>query len=210
VSPLNRRFRRKTSDPTFLNTRFHFCSVEPAVRSVADRLYVLTGGREGSLRHKPNVEKYYETGLVVAVYEFLLMSPRLAHLEIRHENPYAKETRPEQVDLWIRHPPPNAGPAHCIECGDFTPGKLKKDARKMRRVNGNGTNWFLAFFRKQPTDDDPTPSTLDPYKCLHQSRNRKGGLKGCHIELDSKFARHFSFQLPGKEIHFGYALIRIK
>ena len=186
-----------------------FSVVEPAVRSVADRLYVLTGGRQGSASRRPSIEKYYETGLVVAIYEFLLMSPDLAHLEIRHENPYSKTTRPEQVDLWIRHPPPNAGPAHCIECGDFTAGKVKSDASKMRRLNGNGTNWFLAFFRQQPTAKKSEPATLDPWKELTRCRNRKNGLKGMHITMDQAFARHFDFQLPGQTVHFGYALIRI-
>ncbi len=188
------------------------CSVvEPAVRSVADRLYVLTGGRAGSVRHKPSIEKYYETGLVVAIYEFLLMSPDLAHLEIRHENPYRATTRPEQVDLWIRHPAPNAGPAHCIECGDFARSKLKKDASKLRRVNRNGTNWFLAFFREQPTTDKPNPPTLDPYNDLTQRKKRKtqGGLKGKHIEFDPRFARHFEFDLPRSHVHFGFALIKV-
>lgn len=188
------------------------CSViEPAVRSVADRLFILTAGRQGALRHKPSIEKYYETGLVVAIYEFLLMCPDLAHLEIRHENPYRSTTRPEQVDLWIRHPPPNAGPAHGIECGDFAVWKLKEDASKLRRLNPNGTNWFLAFFRQQPTPEKPKPATLDPHGEISRRRKRRGqgGLKWMRIESDRRFAHHFRFALPGKEVHFGFALIKV-
>jgi hypothetical protein len=79
----------------------------------------------------------------------------------------------------------------------------------MRRLNKNGTNWFLAFFREQPTAEKLFPDTLDTYKCLRQSRNRKGSLKGCHINISQDFAKHFSFRLPDQEVHFGYALIRI-
>ena len=66
--------------------------IEPAVRSLADRLFVLTGGREGSKKHHPTIESFYETGIVVSLFEFLHTSPNLAHLEIRHENPYRGTT----------------------------------------------------------------------------------------------------------------------
>jgi hypothetical protein len=178
------------------------CSlVEPAVRSVADRLFILTGGRQGSKKHKPSIASYYETGLVVALYEFLLMDPALSHLEIRHENPYAARTRPEQVDLWIR--PPNGGREHLIECGDFTPCKLKEDAKKMRRLNPKGTNWFLAFFRSDPDSKDPSGKLR---KCL----NRKGSLKWMRIEIDNRMARSFAISLPTQTVYFGFALIRVR
>src|ERR1039458_9790142 len=121
--------------------------IEPAVRSRADRLYVLVGGRPGSQKRKPNITNYYETGLVVAIYEFLLMSPDLAHLEICHEKSYQATTKPQQVDIWIK--PVNGGIETLIECGDFSPHKVKDDAKKMRRLNPRGVNWFLAFFREQ-------------------------------------------------------------
>ncbi len=175
--------------------------VEPAVRSVADRLFVLTGGRKGSLRHKPTIESFFETGIVVAIYEFLLMSPELSHLEIRHEMPYSATTRPEQVDLWIR--PPNGGRAHLIEAGDFSPKKLKDDASKMRRLNPKGTNWFLGFFRQEP-------HSSDPWGRLVSCRRRKGSLKGTRIELDRRLVRSFTIRLPGQpDVHFGFALVRI-
>jgi len=69
--------------------------IEPAIRSRADRLFVLVSGRPGSTKRTPSISNYYETGLVVALYEFLLMSPDLAHLEISHEVKYKKKTRPE-------------------------------------------------------------------------------------------------------------------
>jgi len=174
--------------------------IEPAIRSVADRLCVLTGGRKGSQKHKPTIKSFYETGLVVSIYEFLLMSPSLAHLEIRHEMPYRATTRPEQVDLWIR--PPNGGREHLIECGDFSPSKLKNDAAKMRRLNLQGTNWFLAFFREPPDSEAP-------WQKLCQCRIRRGSLKGLHIQLDKRLTGAFKIELPGLTIPFGYSLIRI-
>jgi hypothetical protein len=175
--------------------------IEPAVRSLADRLFILTGGRKGSLKHKPTIESFFETGIVVSIYEFLLMSPELAHLEIRHEMPYVATTRPEQVDLWIR--PPNGGYAHLIEAGDFAPGKLKDDASKMRRLNPPGTNWFLGFFREEP-------HSSNPWAKLMLCHRRKGSLKGMHIDLNQKLTRSFTIQLPGQpDVHFGYSLIRV-
>ena len=175
--------------------------IEPAVRSVADRIFVLSGGRQGSVKHKPTIQSFYETGLVVSIYEFLLMSPQLAHLEIRHEMPYAASTRPEQVDLWIR--PPGGGYAHLVEAGDFTPRKLKDDAAKMRRLNPNGTNWFLAFFR-----DDKW--SQDPHGRLTQCQKRKGSLKWVRITVDKRLCRAFTIKLPDQETNFGFALVRIK
>ena len=185
--------------------------IEPAVRSVADRLYILTGGRHGSRKHRPSIEKYFETGIVTAIYEHLLMSPTISHLEVRHENPYTKKTRPEQIDLWIRHPPPNAGPATAIECGDFTPGKLKDDASKLRRLNRNGTNWFLAFFREQPTSKKQNPSSLNPYDALIQCRGRKGSLKRVRITIDKRMTKTFRISLPEQDdLIFGFSLVRVK
>lgn len=176
--------------------------VEPAVRSVADRLFVLTSGRKGSRRHQPTIASFYETGIVVALFEFLLMSPQLAHLEIRHENPYTGKTRPFQVDLWIR--PQNGGYPHLIEAGDFTPGKLKHDAKKMRQLNRRGANWFLAFFRQEP-------DSREPFKRLMRARKRRGSLKGLHLTLDKRFSGSFTIKLPGRDpTFFGYAMIRIQ
>lgn len=174
--------------------------IEPAIRSVADRLFILTGGRDGSKKYKPTVKSFYETGLVVAIFEFLLMSPRLSKLEIRHEMPHVAKTRPEQTDLWVR--PPHGGREHLIECGDFSPSKLKSDATKMRRLNKKGTNWFLAFFRQ-------LPDSRDPWSKLKQCRNRKSSLKGLRIELDQGLTGTFKIKLPGETIDFGYSLIRI-
>lgn len=175
--------------------------IEPAIRSCADRLYVLSSGRPGSRKRQPKISTYYETGLVVALYEFLLMSPDLAHLEVSHEVKYGGKTKPEQVDLWIR--PTNGGRPTLIECGDFAPGKVKDDAKKMRRLNSNGTNWFLAFFR-----DDKNAE--DPWKKLKQCRNRKGSLKGKHLGIDKKFTNHFVIKLPKQSIHFGWSMVRVK
>ena len=130
------------------------------------------------------------------------MDPVLAHLEIRHENPYPAKTRPEQVDLWIR--PPKGGYAHVIEAGDFTPGKLKADAEKMRRLNPKGAKWFLGFFRRQP-------ESKNPWRKLKECRGRKGSLKDVHLDFDERLADSFTLQLPRQEqVHFGYALVRIK
>lgn len=175
--------------------------VEPAVRSRADRLYVLTGGRPGSQKRKPTIENYYETGLVVALYEFLLMAPDLVHLEICHERAFNGNTKPEQVDLSIQAV--NGGRVTLIECGDFSPKKVKDDVRKMRRLNPDGTNWFLAFFR------DPATAS-DPWKKIRVCRGRKRSLKGVHIELAEKFCDHFTIKLPNSAITFGFALIKAK
>jgi hypothetical protein len=176
--------------------------VEPAVRSLAHRLFVLTGGRAGSEKHKVTIDSFYETGIVVSLFEFLLMSPELAHLEIRHENPYKGTTRPFQVDLWIR--PPNGGYPHLVEAGDFTPGKLRADAAKMRGLNKKGLNWFLAFFREEP-------ASRDPMSKLRQARKRKRSLKSMRIEIDERLLGSFAIKLPGQTLtHFGYALIRVK
>ncbi len=175
--------------------------VEPAVRSRADRLYLLTGGRKGSQKRKPTIATYYETGLVVALYEFLLMAPELSHLEICHERAFKGKTRPEQVDLSIQ--PVNGGRVTLIECGDFSPKKLREDASKMRRLNPKGANWFLAFFR------DPKTAP-DPWKKIKYCRGRKASLKGVHVDLAEKFCSSFKIKLPNSEIDFGFALIKVK
>jgi hypothetical protein len=162
---------------------------------------VLTAGRIGSAKARPSISQFFETGIVVSLYEFLLMNPSLAHLEIRHENPYVAKTKPEQVDIWIRSP--KGGAAAVIEAGDFTPGKVKSDAAKMRRLNPKGNNWVLALFRDE--------HAADPWSRLTYCRGRKGSLKGCHLGLDEGMVRTFSIRMPNQPpVHFGFALIRVK
>lgn len=181
--------------------------IEPAIRHVADRLYILTSARAGSQKRKPSIEKFFETGLVVAIYEYLLMLPELAHLEICHEKPYSKKTRPEQVDIWIMSP--KGGRHTIIEAGDFSPKKVKEDATKMRRLNPSGTNWFLAFFRDQPTADRPNATSMDPWSKIEACRKRKGSLRGCHLEFDQRMTKSFRIDLPSQTVYFGFSLIRV-
>jgi hypothetical protein len=179
-----------------------FASIEPAVRTLANRIFILTGSRPGSQRRKPTMSTFFETGIVLAVYEFLLMAPDLAHLEIRRENSYAATTKPEQVDLWIR--PPNGGRPHLVEAGDFSAAKLKTDLAKMRRLNKKGINWFLGFFREEP-------HSQDPWARLTEMRKKKGSLKGLHIDLDERLVHTFAIKLPKQsDVHFGFALVRVK
>lgn len=112
----------------------------------------MTSGRAGSARFKPTVATFYETGLVTALYEQLLMSPNLNHLEIRHEMPYQGPVgAPKQVDLWLRHL--DGAHPQLIEAGDFGVGKVHADLAKITALNPRGANWFLAFFRMTGADD---------------------------------------------------------
>ena len=119
------------------------------------KLFVLTSDRAGSAKFHPTVSTFYETGLVTSLYEQLLMSPVLQHLEIRHEMPYHSPGAgaPPRVDLWMR--PVNGGYPHLIEAGDFGVGKVHSDLRKIAPFNRNGSNWFLAFFREPNDAADP-------------------------------------------------------
>lgn len=118
-----------------------FALVEPAVWSLAARLLILTTGRKGSKKHQPIVATFYEAGVVTALYEALLMSPVLAHLEIRHEMPFktsAGKGAPKQVGRWLR--PHNGGNPIMIEAGDFEVGKVHRDLEKLKSLNSKGTN----------------------------------------------------------------------
>jgi hypothetical protein len=85
----------------------------------------------------------------------------------------------------------------------FSPSKLKNDAKKMRRLNKKGTNWFLAFFRQ-------LPDSRNPWGKLQQCRKRKDSLKRIRIELDERLTRSFKIDLPNETVDFGFSLIRIK
>lgn len=173
--------------------------IQPAVCSLAARLFVLTAGRRGSRLYKPTVATFYETSIVTALYEVLLMLPALQHLEIRHEMPYGGSTRtPKRVDLWIR--PPQGGYPHLIEAGDFKPQKVHNDCAKIRALNPNGANWFLAFFR------EPSEAS-DPLAVLTASQLRRNGLNGVYV--DKRLVGSFLVYRPdGASDPFGYALLR--
>lgn len=179
-------------------------SVQPAVYALAVRLFVLTTDRRGSNRYKPTVATFYETSLITSVYEHLLMNPKLAHLEIRHEMPYKGPIgAPKRVDLWIR--PPHGGYAHLIEAGDFSVRKVHSDFAKIRALNPKGSNWFLAFFR------DPAKGAADPHPVVTQSFARKNGLDDARVEYDQRFCCSFDVYRPdGNHDPFGFVLFRAK
>ncbi|MBN1490476.1 MAG: hypothetical protein JXA69_11220 [Phycisphaerae bacterium] len=179
-----------------------FSLVEPAVNTLASRLFTLSSGRPGSTKFQPTVKSFYETGIVTMLYEHLLMSPVLASYEIRHEMPYPGQAgRPKQVDLWLR--PVNGGYPHLIEAGDFGVGKVHRDLAKIGAINSNGGNWFLAFFR------DATASC--PWLEVQRSFARSNGLDASKVDADDRLARSFKVYRPnGQHDAFGVVLFRGK
>ena len=133
----------------------------------------------------------------------MLMSPVLAHLDIRHEmdfKPNAGPGAPKQVDLWLR--PHNGGAPLMIEAGDFGVGKVHRDLLKLKLLNATGTNWFLAFFRKEPESSDPLGE-------LQRSFNRANGLDNAKVKLEPALVRTFEVYRPGASPDkFGAALLR--
>lgn len=182
-----------------------FRLVEPAVWSLAARLLILTTDRKGSVAAKPSVATFYETGLVTALYEAMLMTPVLANHDIRHEEPYkvgSGQGAPKQVDLWLR--PHNGGWPMMIEAGDFAPGKVHRDLAKIKRLNPKGTNWFLAFFREQPESAAPEIE-------LARSFKRANGLDSLRVVSHPNLVKSFGvFRPNGTPDPFGVALLRAK
>jgi len=182
-----------------------FALVQPAVWSLAARLLILTTKRKGSQQHQPTVATFYETGLVTALYEALLMSPVLAHMEIRHEMSFKEGDGRgvlKRVDLWLR--PHNGGYLIMIEAGDFAVGKVYFDLAKLKALNPNGTNWFLAFFR------DFSVAT-DLLEELNRSFERLNGLEKTKVAMDLGLVATFEVYRPGKQADlFGIALLRGK
>lgn len=177
--------------------------VQPSVQVVAGRLFVLTTGRPGSDKYQPTISTFYETGLVTALYEQLLMSPVFANYEIRHEMPYhGTGGAPERVDLWMR--PVKGGYPHLVEAGDYSKGKVESDAAKMRRLNTTGANWFLAFFRGPR-------NSIRPFETIHESINRANGLDQNLVEVEEQLTTSFQVYRPdGNHDPFGAALIRVR
>jgi len=182
-----------------------FSLVQPAVQALAARLFVLTSGRNGSAKYRPTVNTFYETGIVTSLYEHLLMSPALQHLEIRHEMPYHGPVgAPKRVDLWLR--PVNGGHPTLIEAGDFAVGKVHTDLAKIKTLNPNGTNWFLALFR-DPVKTNPN----DPWTVLTNSLAHGAGLDPAKVEADQTLVTHFEVYRPtGDHDAFGVAFLRGK
>lgn len=176
--------------------------VQPAVYAVAARLFVLTTDRAGSKKYKPTVATFYETGLITSLYEQMLMCPTFQHLDIRHEMPYQGPIgAPERVDLWARHL--NGAHPQLIEAGDFSVKKVHDDLGKAMRLNPNGANWFLAFFRH------PGYGAHDPWPVIFKSFTRSNGLDPKLVQADQRLAISFLVYRPdGKHDPFGAALFR--
>jgi hypothetical protein len=184
-----------------------FALIRPATYSLALKLFVLTDGRAGSAKFKPNVATFYETSLVTSLYEHLLMDPELAHLEIRHEMPFRSKTpavgASERVDLWIR--PPKGGLPHLYEAGDYNAGKVNSDLGKIKRLNPKGTNYFIAYFRGKKKLKD------HPYDQLLKSLARVNGLDAGLCFVEKKYCEVFEVYRPnGDHDQFGVALIKAK
>ena len=180
-----------------------FQLVEPAVWTLAARLLILTTGRRGAAKAKPNVSTFYETGIVTALYEAMLMSARLSNYDIRHEEKFRLHSgvgASKRVDLWLR--PFNGGNPILIEAGDFQVGKVRTDLAKCKALNPKGDSWFLAFFRS-------LPQSLDPSAELSRAFARKDGLDSKLVQMDPKLVRAFDvFRPNGEPDKFGVALLR--
>ena len=101
--------------------------IEPAVRHLANRIFMLTGGRQGSQTHRPTMKGFMRLASSLRFTNIYSCFPPYRIWRC-HENPYPKTTRPEQVDLWIR--PPIGGYETLLEAGDFTPKKLQGRRQK--------------------------------------------------------------------------------
>jgi hypothetical protein len=180
-----------------------FRLVEPAVWGLAARLLILTTDRKGSSKAKPSVSTFYETGIVTSLYEAMLMSAVLSNYDIRHEESYrsSKAGAPKRVDLWLR--PVKGGTPIAIEAGDFSAPKIHRDLAKLKKLNPTGTNWFLAFFRKEPDNRDPL-SAIKKSLALPSS-----GLDSSVLKIDDLLVGSFDvFRPNGVPDKFGVALIR--
>jgi len=79
--------------------------------------------------------------------------------------------------------------------------KYTQDLRKIRKLNKNGTNWFLAFFRGY-VDANPWP-------ILEASLSRSNGLKKSLVKIDKSLVTTFNVYRPnGQHDPFGAALLR--
>lgn len=168
-------------------------------------MLILTTGRKGKASAKPTVATFYETGIVTALYEAMLMSAVLSNYDIRHEEPYKTPGAlgaPKQVDLWLR--PHNGGNPILIEAGDFGPGKVHRDLAKLKALNPTGTNWFLAFLRSPPESADPLIE-------LKRSLTRKNGLDPLQVKVSPGLVTSFNvFRPNAAPDKFGVALLRGK
>jgi hypothetical protein len=177
--------------------------MEPAAQAVAARLFVLTTRRPGSAKYRPTVATFYETSLVTSLFEFLLMSPVLINLEIRHEMKYKKPGKvgaPKRVDLWLRQP--NGGRPHLIEAGDYTAKKVHADLKKLKNLDAQAYRWFLAFFRKQDATDAKT---------IIETAFTDTKLDTTVVGFEPSLATTFTVYRPnGTTDSFGVALLRGK
>jgi len=177
--------------------------VRPAVHALAGRLFVLTAQRTGSKHYRLSITNFFETGFVTCLYEQLLMSPVFAHLEVRHEMPHQTGAvgRPEQSDLWVRAF--NGGAYHLIEVGYYSVGKVHSDAKKMKKNNPTGPNWFLALFTDQA-------EAKDPWSVIQSSCKRKNGLDSSLIQTDQRLVVSFEVYRPNAQPDFfGAALFKV-
>lgn len=180
--------------------------VEPAMWGLASKLLILSTERKGAQKHKPSVSTFYETGIVNSLYEAMLMSPALSNQDIRHEMPDKRlpgaKGASKQVDLWMR--PYNGGVPTMIEAGDFSIGKVHRDLDKIRKMNPNGQNWFLAFFRTEP-------HASDPKACIDKAFKRKNGLSS--VKIYQNRVLHHTFKIyksKGAYESFGVAMFQRK
>lgn len=205
--------------------------VKPAVDACAMRIYVLTHGRKGKEKAKPNILTFYETGIVFALYEQMLMSPILANWDIRWEERHKIRGNFQWVDLWLR--PSNGGLPIRIEAGDVPNGKIGKahsDADKLIRLhaeNQSSSSWFLAFVRdlaEQVKENEVKVTKLygaaaksvpvTPHDVLvariKKSFKRKDGLNSNRLKFDERLVRVFEVYRPGGRCDiFGAILFKV-
>lgn len=191
--------------PDTLIAKAIYQSVQPAVTEVATRLIYLTEHREGSEKFKAKNANIYETTFVQSIFEHLLMTPLIAHMEVRHEYGYPKSKTNERVDLWIRHP--KGGIAHFIEVGFFDVKKVHCDFEKMARLAPTDAHWMLAFFLKEDWKSYQSPAEK-VVKVLDRTATN-GHLDAHSMTFNKLHSGCFQIYRPGAApIDFGYALFK--
>jgi hypothetical protein len=100
--------------------------------------------------------------------------------------------------------PHNGGVPTMIEAGDFSIGKVHRDLDKIRKMNPQGQNWFLAFFRSEPHSSNPKG-------CIEKAFKRKNGLSTRKIHQSRVLYHTFKiYKSKGRYENFGLAMFQRK
>ena len=127
-------------------------ATEAGLTSYLSPFLFLSDSRSGTAKHKPNIRRIHETAMALAVFQQLLIKPKLSNYDIRweHELRKPKGSNVPRADLFLSPQGGAGGVKTYVEVGRIGKDKVISDASKLVKYRPNDALFLLLLDLEPP------------------------------------------------------------